>query len=55
MASKRKTKRLELRLDSEDHERLQTISETYGISLTNALRIAIRTMLRQVGLTNAKE
>lgn len=55
MASKRKTRRLHLRLSHEDHERLETISETYGVSIANALRISIRAMLRQMGLDHAKE
>lgn len=55
MASKRKTRRLHLRLDTEDHERLETISEYYGLSLADSLRIAIRAMLRQIGFNHAKE
>jgi predicted DNA-binding protein len=55
MASKRKSKRLHLRLNDEDQARLETISETYGVSISNALRIAIRAMLRQMGLDRVKE
>lgn len=47
MASKRK---LNFRMDSNDRERLEIISEAYGVSLAGALRIALKAMLRQLGL-----
>lgn len=49
MASKRK-RRIDFRISAEDRERLEMISETYAVSLSGAIRMAIRVMLTQMGL-----
>lgn len=54
MASKRKP-RLIFQIEAEDRERLETISEAYGVSLSTAIRMAIRVMLTQMGFRQAKE
>ena len=42
--------RIEFRLSVKDRELLELISETYGVSLSGAMRAAIRGTAEQLGL-----
>ena len=45
------SKRIYVRLRNEDRERLEMIQRTHGISKSDAVRIAIVVMCRQLGYT----